>query len=67
MERSPLEKKIWVSCPRCRKTGAVPVDQRVVEGALELQGDKMINLHVFAGDICEHSFTVTVDAHLRVR
>ncbi len=67
MERSLNEKKIWVACPACCKTGAVPVDQRVVEGALEQQGDKLLRLQIFAGDICEHAFSIIVDAHLHVR
>ncbi len=67
MESQPLEKDIWVMCPTCKKTGAVPVDRHVVEGALEQQGDSLLHLHVFSGDISEHAFMVTVDANLKVR
>ncbi len=67
MEPRPLEKKILVMCPACHKTGAVPVDRRVLEGALEQQVDSLLSVHVFPGDICEHAFTVRVDVNLKAR
>ncbi len=54
-------------CPACHKTGMVAVDPRLVKGALELEGDSMLAIHIFSGDICGHDFTVTVDAHFMVR
>ncbi len=67
MGRPPLTKEILVMCPSCHKTGTVAVDPRLVKGAQELEGDSMLEVHVFSGDICGHDFTVTVDAHFKVR
>ncbi len=67
MGRPPLTKTILVMCPACHKTGMVAVDPRLVKGALEQEGDSMLQVHVFGGEVCDHAFTVTVDAHFMVR
>ncbi len=67
MGRPPLTKKILVMCPACHRTGTVAVDPRLVKGVLELEGDSLLQVYVFAGDICDHDFRVTVDAHFMVR
>ncbi len=54
-------------CPAYHTIGAAPVDRRSLRGPLELQGDSLIHLHVFVRRVYEHTFTVIVDANLKVR
>jgi hypothetical protein len=61
------EKRIRVSCPCCNKVGTISVDQDVVNDGMLDRQDSMLTLHVFKDDICEHEFTIVIDAHYKVR
>ncbi len=67
VDASPAEKQIMVMCPVCHVSGALFIDKMLVEATLEQAGDSLLHLHVFQGDICDHAFSITVDAHLKVR
>ncbi len=67
MDSTNVEKKIQVMCPTCHKTGTVLVDESLVEATLAQEGDSLLYLHVFVGDVCDHAFSIMVDANLKVR
>jgi len=63
----PIDQKIRIVCPTCKKTGIIQVDRNVIEEMLEEKGDSLIRLHIFPGDICEHTFAVFIDARFKAR
>ncbi len=63
----PGGRLVRVLCPRCQKIGTVSVDQFTIDGARETAGDSLIRLYIFPGDICEHEFTVYLDAKFKSR
>jgi len=64
---APAGQLVRVICPTCKKIGTVQVDRYTIDGAREMQGDSLIRLYIFAGDICEHEFTVILDAKFKAR
>ena len=60
-------KRIWISCPICRKTGSLHIDKDETEAFVHQTMDSLVKLQVFAGEICEHDFTVTIDANFKAR
>ena len=64
---APNGKLVRVICPTCKKIGTVAVDQFSIDAARETQGDALVRLYIFAGDICEHEFTVILDAKFKAR
>jgi hypothetical protein len=64
---APLGQLVRIICPTCQKIGTVTVDRYTIDAARETQGDSLIRVYIFAGDICEHEFTVLLDAKFKAR
>lgn len=74
MRESPLQgtcrvagKTIRFTCPVCNAVGKIRVDDLFLGKAITGKSDRLIELHVFPGDACEHGFVIKVDATLRAR
>jgi hypothetical protein len=61
------EKQIRIICPYCNKTGSVPVDRGVITEIISQKQDYMVQLAIFPGDVCEHEFSVRIDANFKSR
>lgn len=61
------KKRIGLICPICNKTGFITIERVLVDQVLHENGDWMMELQVFAGEICEHEFLVRIDANMQVR
>jgi hypothetical protein len=66
VEMAP-EKRLRVSCPYCNKVGVITVDKDVIGDGRFDRGDSLVFMRIFKGEICEHEFTVTLDANFKVR
>ena len=68
IESNVLEsKRIRIMCPSCYKTGTIMVERGVIREDMQQHADGMIKVHVFAGEICEHEFSVNLDVNFKVR
>ncbi len=60
-------KRVRVVCPRCNKIGSIVAQKDVLDDGMLVQADSLVRVHVFPGDVCEHEFDVTLDAHYKTR
>jgi hypothetical protein len=60
-------KRIRLMCPRCGKVGTIEVDAGIVIDGMRDRGDSMLALQVYRDEICEHEFTVMLDANFKAR
>jgi len=62
-----VTKRVRVLCPECRKTGSIEVNKDLMATVLNEQGTGLLDVHVFAGEICCHDLAIIIDANFMVR
>jgi len=62
----PPPDRVRLMCPVCQASGRIRVDPARVR-SMASAGGGVMQLQVQAGEICDHAFTVHVDAHLCAR
>jgi hypothetical protein len=59
--------KIRLICPICGETGKIEVDKSLLHEMIQHSKDSLIEVQVFKDEVCNHEFTIRVDARLKAR
>ena len=60
-------RRIRILCPGCNKAGTIEVNKCLMGAMLADEGTGLIEMHVFAGEICVHDLVIFMDGNYMVR